>query len=66
MLAEIEQRIVLHDEYVPAARAYGRPTVFTQTTVHKLEQAFLIGCTVEEACTLSGVSRSAYYQTART
>ena len=62
MLAEIEQRIVLHDEYVPAARATGRPTVFTQITVHKLEQAFMIGCSVEEACLVSGVSRSAYYK----
>jgi len=62
MLAEIEQRIVLNKEYVPTARGTGRPTVFTQTTVHKLEQAFIIGCSVEEACIVSGVSRSAYYK----
>ena len=42
-------------------RTRGRPTVFDQETVHKLEQAFNIGCTIEEACTVSGVSRSAYY-----
>ena len=43
-------------------RARGRPTVFDPDTVHKLEQAFAIGCTVEEACSVSGVSRSAYYK----
>ena len=40
----------------------GRPTIFDKGTVHKLEQAFAIGCTVEEACYLSGISRSAYYK----
>jgi len=40
----------------------GRPTVFNRDTVHKLEQAFAIGCTTEEACSVSGVSRSAYYK----
>lgn len=45
-----------------ATRSRGRPTVFDQETVHKLEQAFAIGCTVEEACSVSGVSRSAYYK----
>lgn len=43
-------------------RTRGRPTVFSQDTVHKLEQAFAIGCTVEEACSISGVSRSAFYR----
>jgi len=45
-----------------ATRNRGRPTVFNQNTVHKLEQAFNIGCSVEEACLVSGVSRSAYYK----
>ena len=45
-----------------APRTRGRPTVFDHDTVHKLEQAFAIGCTVEEACSVSGVSRSAYYK----
>jgi hypothetical protein len=45
-----------------ATKSRGRPTVFDQETVHKLEQAFAIGCTVEEACSVSGVSRSAYYK----
>lgn len=43
-------------------KSRGRPTVFNKETVHKLEQAFAIGCTVEEACSVSGVSRSAYYK----
>lgn len=43
-------------------RTRGRPTVFDSDTVRKLEQAFAIGCTVEEACSVSGVSRSAYYK----
>jgi hypothetical protein len=43
-------------------RTRGRPTVFDPETVRKLEQAFAIGCTVEEACSVSGVSRSAYYK----
>ncbi|MEK7621424.1 MAG: hypothetical protein AAB395_03680 [Patescibacteria group bacterium] len=45
-----------------ATRTRGRPTVFDNDAVHKLEQAFAIGCTVEEACSISGVSRSAYYK----
>ncbi len=45
-----------------ATRTRGRPTVFDYDAVRKLEQAFAIGCTVEEACTVSGVSRSAYYK----
>lgn len=45
-----------------ATRTRGRPTVFDQDTVRKLEQAFAMGCTVEEACYISGVSRSAYYK----
>lgn len=45
-----------------ATRTRGRPTVFDYDTVRKLEQAFAIGSTVEEACSVSGVSRSAYYK----
>ncbi len=45
-----------------ATKTRGRPTVFDQDTVRKLEQAFAMGCTVEEACYISGVSRSAYYK----
>jgi hypothetical protein len=45
-----------------ATRTRGRPTVFDYDAVRKLEQAFAIGCTVDEACSISGVSRSAYYK----
>jgi ACT domain-containing protein len=45
-----------------AIKSRGRPTIFNQDTVHKLEQAFAMSCTVEEACSISGVSRSAYYK----
>jgi ACT domain-containing protein len=45
-----------------ATKTRGRPTVFDYDAVRKLEQAFAIGCTVEEACSISGVSRSAYYK----
>ena len=43
-------------------RTRGRPTVFDQDTVHKLEQLFSLGCTTDVACRISGVSRSAYYK----
>lgn len=45
-----------------ATKTRGRPTVFSYDVVHKLEQAFAMGCNVEEACIYSGVSRSAYYK----
>lgn len=45
-----------------SVQAKGRPTVFDQDTVHKLEQALAMDCTVTEACSISGVSRSAYYK----
>lgn len=45
-----------------AKQTRGRPTVFDSDTVRKLEQAFAVGCTVAEACSVSGVSRSAYYK----
>ncbi|MEX1013647.1 MAG: hypothetical protein WDZ80_00615 [Candidatus Paceibacterota bacterium] len=35
----------------------GRPTKMTNETVNKLEQAFAIGCTDEEACSYAGISR---------
>lgn len=54
--------VTQHMSSLVITRAKGRPTVFDQDTVHKLEQAFAIGCTVEEACSISGVSRSAYYK----
>ncbi len=39
----------------------GRPTVITQVTIQKLEDAFRAGFTVSEACSVSGISRAAYY-----
>jgi hypothetical protein len=39
----------------------GRPTVMTPETVAKLEQAFAIDATVEEACSYAEISRDAFY-----
>lgn len=39
----------------------GRPTVMTTDTVNKLEQAFAIGCTDEEACVFADISRTTLY-----
>ena len=39
-----------------------RPTVMTDETVQKLEEAFSFGCTDDEACCYAGISiRSLYY-----
>lgn len=39
----------------------GRPTVMTPETVNKLEQAFAIDATVEEACSYADISRETFY-----
>lgn len=39
----------------------GRPTVMTAETLNKLEQAFSIGCTDEEACVFADISRQTMY-----
>ena len=39
----------------------GRPTVVTKATVSKLEQALRDGFSIEMACYVSGISRSACY-----
>lgn len=39
----------------------GRPTVMTAETLNKLEQAFAIGCTDEEACVFADISRQTMY-----
>lgn len=39
----------------------GRPTVMTQDTVNKLEYAFSIGSSVEEATHYAGISRQTFY-----
>ena len=40
----------------------GRPTVMTESTVQKLEQALRDGFSVERACYVSGVGRSTFYE----
>jgi hypothetical protein len=41
--------------------AGGRPSVMTVECVNKLEQAFAIDATVEEACSYADISRETYY-----
>jgi len=41
--------------------AGGRPTKMTPETVNKLEEAFLLGCTDEEACLFAGISKPTMY-----
>lgn len=40
----------------------GRPTVFTQEVVRKLEEVFAIDGSVEEACFYAGIGRATYYE----
>lgn len=42
-------------------RAIGRPTVFTEEVVRKLEEAFMMDATDTEACAFAGIGRTAYY-----
>jgi predicted DNA-binding protein YlxM (UPF0122 family) len=39
----------------------GRPTLMTDITIAKLEQAFAIDCSVEEACSYADISRDCFY-----
>ncbi len=39
----------------------GRPSKQTPIAVKKLEEAFLMDCSVEEACFYAGISRQTYY-----
>lgn len=39
----------------------GRPTVMTESAIAKLEQAFAIDATVEEACSYADISRDSFY-----
>lgn len=43
------------------AKKIGRPTVFADSCVDLLEQAFRIDARVTEACVYAGISRDAYY-----
>src|SRR4051812_649926 len=47
------------------AVAVGRPTVFTEDTIQKLEEAFKIDATVREACAYAGIAESTYYAEAK-
>jgi hypothetical protein len=38
-----------------------RPTKLDDLTVKKLEEAFLLGCTIEEACFNADISKQTYY-----
>jgi len=40
----------------------GRPTKMTPETLAKLEQAFLMGCTDQEACLFAGIIPSTLYR----
>jgi len=40
----------------------GRPTVINEATVRKLEQAFKDGLSVSEACFVSDIGRTTYYE----
>ena len=39
----------------------GRPTVMTEETLRKLEDAFLMGCTDAEACLFAGIGKRTLY-----
>lgn len=39
----------------------GRPIVFDEKVVEKLEEAFAMDCTVSEACLFAGIDRKTYY-----
>ncbi len=41
--------------------AGGRPSKMTTVTVEKLERAFLLGCTDEEACIAANISKKTLY-----
>ncbi len=38
-----------------------RPTIFKQNTLHKLEEAFALGCTDKEACIYANIAPSSLY-----
>ena len=39
----------------------GRPTIMDEATIHKLEEAFALGCTDLEACYFADISKSCLY-----
>ena len=40
---------------------YGRPTVMTEAVLHKLEEAFSLGCSDKEACVYANIAPSTLY-----
>ena len=40
----------------------GRPSVFTEEVLLKLQQAFNIGCNNSEACAYAGISENPFYE----
>lgn len=45
----------------PVIRPPGRPPVWGEDVVKKLEDAFSIGCTISEACLYAEISREMFY-----
>ena len=45
----------------PTVKKVGRPSKITPDVIQKLESAFHIDCTIEEACLCAGISESTYY-----
>lgn len=46
----------------PKKHPGGRPTVFTESVILKLEQAFALGCSDREACFYAGVATTPFYE----
>lgn len=40
---------------------FGRPTVVTESVLHKLEEAFSLGCSDKEACVYANISERTLY-----
>jgi hypothetical protein len=40
----------------------GRPTVMTPEVMRKLEQAFTIDCSIEEACSFAGIGTTSFFE----
>jgi len=45
----------------PSITSMARPTIFTKDVLQKLEDAFSMGCTDEEACVLANIAPSSLY-----
>jgi hypothetical protein len=47
---------------MPAREWAWRPSELTDEKVNKLEEAFLLDCTIDEACFLANISKPTYYR----